>query len=313
MIVTLTANPAVDRTVSLRDALRPGEVQTARSVREDAGGKGVNVARVVAAAGVDTCAVLPVADDDPYRAIVASTGIPVTAVPVARRVRTNLAITDPAGITTKINLPGVRLTDEDADAVMAAVVEASGGARWLVLAGSLPSGVADTFYVDVIGAVRQRWGADAPRIAVDTSGAALRAVVEHGAVDLIKPNDEELAELTGIELDDRSLIDAVHRVAQLLVPARVASALVTLGGTGAMLISPEGALFAEAPRIRVASTVGAGDSSLAGYLLAEHAGLGAADRLRSAIRYGAAAASLPGTQAPTPADLGADVITVRPL
>lgn len=313
MIVTLTANPALDRTITLGAALRPGEVQAADSVREDAGGKGVNVSRAVAAAGVDTVAVLPIALDDPYGAVVAAAGIQTKVVPVLRHVRANLTIADPDGVTTKINLPGDPVTAADAAAVAAAVVEASQGARWLVLAGSLPRGVADTFYVEIADAVRSRWGADAPLIAVDTSGAALRKVVEHGAADLIKPNDEELVELTGVELEEGSLADAVHRVARRLVPEHAASALVTLGGAGAMLVTADGAWFAEAPRIKVASTVGAGDSSLAGYLLAEHAGLNPAARLQSAIRYGAAAASLPGTQAPTPDDLGTTDIIVRSL
>src|SRR6218665_1075176 len=268
MIVTFTANPALDRTITLGEALRPGEVQTAESVREDAGGKGVNVARVVAAARVDTVAVIPVASDDPYGAIVRAAKIPMTAVPVSGQVRTNLAITDPEGVTTKVNLPGAHLTGDDAAAITAAVVEACGGARWLVLAGSLPAGVPDTFYVEIAAAVRDRWGADAPRIAVDTSGAALHAIVEHGAADLIKPNDEELVELTGADLDDGPLAEAVLGVARRIVPERAASALVTLGGAGAVLVTADGAWFAEAPRIKVASTVGAGDSSLAGYLLA---------------------------------------------
>lgn len=313
MIVTFTANPALDRTITLGAALRPGEVQTAVSVREDAGGKGVNVARVVMASGVDTVAVIPVGADDPYGAIVQASGIPTSTVPVARRVRTNLAITDPEGETTKVNLPGESLTDADAAAITAAVVEASEGARWLVLAGSLPSGVADSFYVEVAEAVRAKWGARAPRIAVDTSGAALRAVVDSGVADLIKPNHEELVGLTGVALEDGSLAEAVREVARRIVPEKAASALVTLGGDGAVLVTGDDAWFGEAPRIKVASTVGAGDSSLAGYLLADHARLDPVARLQSAIRYGAAAASLPGTQAPTPADLGTGDIAVRSL
>ncbi len=80
-----------------------------------------------------------------------------------------------------------------------------------------------------------------------------------------------------------------------------------------MLVTADGAWQASPPRIRVVSTVGAGDSSLAGYLLADVAGDDPADRLRRSIRYGAAAASLPGTQAPTPADLPSGDIVVRSL
>lgn len=313
MIVTLTANPALDRTITLAAPLVPGEVQAATSAREDAGGKGVNVSRVIAAAGQPTIAVLPLADADPYRRPLEATGAPTSAVPVARAVRANLAITDHDGTTTKINLPGEPLSAEDISALTAAVVAASEGARWLVLAGSLPEALADTFYVDVVQAVRARWGAASPRIAVDTAGPALRQIVEHGAVDLIKPNDDELAEFTGAVLDPADPAGVAAAVARTIVPAQVASALVTLGASGAILVTAEGAWFCPAPRIRVASTVGAGDSSLAGYLLADLAGDDAADRLRSAVRYGAAAAALPGSQVPSPADLGGDSLTVRSL
>ncbi|MFT4229337.1 MAG: 1-phosphofructokinase [Microbacterium sp.] len=314
MIVTLTANPSLDRTITLGAALRPGHVQAAVSAREDAGGKGINVARVVAAAGVDTLAVLPLSADDPFGAALGASGVPARPVAICGRARANVTITDPDGTTTKLNLPGAALEGAERDAVVDAVVEACAGARWLALAGSLPPGAGDDFYVDVIAAVRSRWGEDAPLIAVDTSGAALRAVVERGAPDLIKPNDEELAELVGTApLTGDDLAASVLAVARALVPGRVASALVTLGADGAVLVTADGAWAAGPPGIQVVSTVGAGDSSLAGYLLADHAGASPEDRLRSAIRYGAAAASLPGTQPPTPADLPPGDIAVRPL
>ncbi|SIT72897.1 1-phosphofructokinase [Microbacterium sp. RU33B] len=304
MIVTLTANPSLDRAIALDEALRPGEVQAAASAREDAGGKGINVARVVAAAGVDAVAVLPLAEDDPFDAALRATRIATHRVAVTGHARANLTITDPDGVTTKLNLPGATLAPTEAAAVVAAVVEASRGARWLVLAGSLPPGVGDDFYVDVITAVRAAHGSDAPRIAVDTSGAALTAVVERAHPDLIKPNDEELAELAGVALDEAAeLASAVLPVARTLVPSRVGAALVTLGSHGAVLVEADGAWAGTPPPIRVQSTVGAGDSSLAGYLLADVEGAAAEERLRRAIRYGSAAASLPGTQAPAPGDL----------
>ena len=168
--------------------------------------------------------------------------------------------------------------------------------------GSLPPGVADDFYVRVIAAVRRAHGAHAPLIAVDTSGPALTAVVADGAPDLIKPNDEELGELVGAPLDGADAQSALD-VARALVPDRVGAALVTLGARGALLVDADGAWAAVPPPIRVVSTVGAGDSSLAGYVLGDARGEGPDERLRLAIRYGAAAASLPGTQAPAPGDL----------
>ncbi|QIG40434.1 1-phosphofructokinase [Microbacterium sp. 4R-513] len=314
MIVTLTANPSLDRTITLADALRAGEVQAATSAREDAGGKGINVARVVAAAGARSLAVLPLAADDPFDAALRASTVAARRVPIHGRVRANITITDPAGVTTKLNLPGARFAPDDVAAIIDAVVDACAGSRWLALAGSLPPGAGDDFYVATIDAVRTRLGDDAPRIAVDTSGPALAAVVADGRPDLIKPNDEELAELAGVALEEGDdLATAVLPVARRLVPATVGAALVTLGAHGAVLVDAEGAWAGAPPRIQVVSTVGAGDSSLAGYLLADLDGAGPEERLRRAIRYGAAAASLPGTQAPSPADLPAGDVPIRAL
>ncbi|MGN8552783.1 UNVERIFIED_CONTAM: 1-phosphofructokinase [Microbacterium sp. SLM126] len=313
MIVTLTAHPSLDRTITLEGPLRPGDVQGAASAREDAGGKGINVSRVVATAGVETVAVLPLAAGDPFESALATAGIATRVVPVQGHARANVTITDPAGVTTKLNLPGARLTQADAADVVTAVVEAARGARWLVLAGSLPPGAPDDFYVRVIEAVRSACGDAAPLIAVDTSGAALAAVVARGRPDLIKPNDDELAELAGTTLPEGDLAEAVTALARSLVPARVAAALVTLGADGAVLVTADGAWAALPPAVRVVSTVGAGDSSLAGYLLADESGAEPEERLRGAVRYGAAAASLPGTQAPAAADLPTGDVPVTRL
>ncbi|WP_314148968.1 hexose kinase [uncultured Leifsonia sp.] len=313
MIVTLTANPSLDRSITLAAPLRPGEVQYAAAAREDAGGKGINVARVVAAAGVPALAVLPLAEDDPFGAVLRSAGVQTSPVPIHGHARANLTITDPAGVTTKLNLPGSTLTPADAAALVDAVVEACAGAGWLVLAGSLPPGAGDDFYVTVIDAVRGRWGDAAPKIAVDTSGEALRRAVFDGHPDLIKPNEDELAELSGVAFAGDDLPQAVLAVARTIVPAHADAALVTLGALGSVLVTAEGGSVAEAPRIRVRSTVGAGDSALAGYLLADTAGAGDEDRLVLAVRYGSAAASLPGTQAPRAADLPGDDIRVAAL
>lgn len=312
MIVTLTANPSLDRTMTVSAPLLPGEVQAATSAREDAGGKGINVARVIAAAGEDCAAVLPLAPGDPFESVLRAAGVRAQRVPVSGLVRTNLAITDPAGVTTKLNLPGAALSPGEASAIIDAVVAASAGARWLVLAGSLPPGADDEFYVRVIHAVRAAHAAP-PRIAVDASGPALAAAVAHGRPDLIKPNDDELAELAGTVIDGADAVAAVLEVARSLVPANIGAALVTLGADGAVLVEDGAAWAATPPRIRAVSTVGAGDSSLAGYLIAHTRGARPEERLRHAVRYGAAAASLPGTQPPAPADLPAGDVPVARL
>lgn len=314
MIVTVTTNPSLDRTVSLAAALRVGEVQAAESAREDAGGKGINVARVISAASQRTLAVVPLFPGDPFAAALRHAAVPVRSVPATGPARANITIADADGVTTKLNLPGVPMSGEDAARLVEAIVVAAEGADWLVLAGSLAPGLADDFYVTVIRAVRGRWADGAPLIAVDTSGPALSAVVAAGRPDLIKPNDEELADLAGVAIGtDRDLPDAVHAIARSLVPDRVGAALVTLGADGAVLVTSEGAWHGTPPPTRVRSTVGAGDSSLAGYLLAATAGATPEERIRSGIRYGSAAAALPGTQPPTPSDLPSGDVPVRLL
>ncbi|MGA8257586.1 MAG: 1-phosphofructokinase, partial [Nocardioides sp.] len=106
MIVTLTPNPSIDRTVILGDRLERGAVHRAESVLSQAGGKGVNISRACCAAGVDTVAVLPAADDDPFTHELVGAGIHHSLVAAPGRVRVNLTISEPDGATTKINTPG---------------------------------------------------------------------------------------------------------------------------------------------------------------------------------------------------------------
>ena len=129
----------------------------------------------------------------------------------------------------------------------------------------------------------------------------------------VKPNGEELAQLAGVdgvELEQRAAagdLAPVVGAARALRDKGVGAALVTLGGAGAVLVDDDEAWFAQAPAVRVRSTVGAGDSSLAGYLLAEARGLGPEERLEWAVCHGSVAASLPGTGLP----LGLDPATLR--
>ncbi|MCW4457379.1 hexose kinase [Microbacterium sp. MPKO10] len=313
MIVTLTAHPSFDKTIELGGPLAPGHVHTALGTREDAGGKGVNVSRAVAAARADTVAVLPLDDTDPYDGALRDARISARRVPISGAARSNITLVDPEGETTKVNLPGATLGTTDAGELIDALVDVCGGADWLVIAGSLPPGASDDFYVNVITAVRERLGTKSPRIAVDTAGAALHAVVTSAAPDLVTPNAEELAELVGAPSGGTVTggAEAALALAEQLVPGAVRSALITLGADGAVLVDGDGTWVGTAPAIRVASTVGAGDSALAGYLLAHTEGRSPEERLRRAIQYGAAAAALPGTQPPSPHTLPTEGITIH--
>ncbi|MGW0325202.1 1-phosphofructokinase family hexose kinase [Nocardia sp. NPDC003183] len=320
MIVTLTANPSVDRTITLTEPLRRGQVHRAASVTSHPGGKGVNVARVVSGGGAAVTAVLPGADDDPVLHGLRTAGIEFRAVQVTGGPRVNLTIAESDGTTTKINEPGRPLTARDLAELTALLVEVATGAEWIVLSGSLPPGVPVDWYAQLVATLSTACPSPnrtrGPRVAVDTSDAPLLALFAEsvGATpDLIKPNSEELAQLTGLDAVDLENPTAAAEAAVKLIDRGVGAVLATLGAAGAVLVTAEDAWFAAAPPIVARSTVGAGDSALAGYLLADLAGESPADRLRTAVAYGSAATALPGTGLPGPADIVLEAVTAHPL
>jgi 1-phosphofructokinase len=313
MIVTLTVNPSLDRTVELPSAIERGQVQRALASHQEPGGKGINVTRALVASGVDTLAIFPAAETDQMVTAMRASELPFENLPIAGAVRSNIALTEPDGTTTKVNEPGPEVSEDELDALSDRVVAASEGASWLVIAGSLPPSIRQDYYVRLVRVLREELGPAAPRIAVDSSGEPLQLLLaSEVSIDLIKPNAEELAELTGTGSGDAFEADpalAADAAAQLFGRG-VGCALVTLGSRGAALVTPHGTWFAAAPRIEARSTVGAGDSSLAGYLLADADGRPPEESLAQAVAHGAAAASLPGSTVPTRQQAGRFSITV---
>ena len=341
MIVTLTPNPSLDRTVTLPGPLVRGGVNRLSGVVVEPGGKGVNVARVLVSAGQPATAVLPAAAHDPLllaldaaaaTASADSAALSTHAVTVAAPVRINTAVTEPDGTTTKLNEPGAALSPQEIDAVEAALLKAATAAaaggggdvhHWAVLSGSLPPGVPTDWYARLVRLLRE--AAPGLRIAVDTSDeplAALAAGLPESAPDLVKPNGEELGQLVGLPADRAMALEegAAHGdlapvadAARILVDLGLGAVMATLGPAGAVLVTGGGAWHATAPKVPVASTVGAGDSSVAGYVLADVRGGDEPERLRTAMAYGSAAASLPGTTLPAPGDLPAQEVVVTRL
>ena len=314
MIITLTPNPSLDRTIELASPLARGEVQRALAAHQEPGGKGVNICRALEASGVKCLAVLPGDPADPVLVALRAQGIPHLGLPIGASLRSNVAITEPDGITTKVNEPGPDLTEAHRAALVELVLQAADGASWVVLAGSLPPGLAAGFYADITVELRRRYGAGAPKVAIDSSGAPLAAALA-ARPDLLKPNAEELAELTGFS-DATSLegdpLLAAH-AARTLVTAGVGAVLATLGSKGALLVTAQGSWFAQSPPIVARSTVGAGDSALAGYLLSHLTGAAAPECLRQAAAHGAAAASMPGSTVPALDQTNPEAVTVTAI
>ena len=318
MIVTVTPNPSIDRTVTLNSPLTRGAVHRVGSVTSEPGGKGVNVARALTLAGLEAVAVLPASGNDPLVTALQASAVPFRCVPITEAVRTNLAITETDGTTTKLNERGAALDAAALDALTRSVVAAAEHASWVVMSGSLPPGVPDGWYADVVAQLAPF----ACRVAVDTSDAPLTALAAsfgRGAPDLIKPNAEELAGLTGASADDletavaqgdpEPVVSAAHR----LLDQGARAVLATLGAAGAVLVDETGSWMATPPPIVPRSTVGAGDASLAGYVRADVVGAEPPQRLRMAVAYGSAAAALPGSALPSPAQIDLEAVRVTSI
>jgi 1-phosphofructokinase len=292
MIVTVTPNPSVDRTYEI-PALAVGEINRATRVHQEPSGKGVNVTRALTVNGLPSLAVLPCGgpEGETLMALLEAEAVAYRAVPIAGAVRINISLAEPGGRATKINEAGPGLDQAELEALTSAALTAAGpGDRpgdWLVCSGSLPPGVPPDYYADA-GRQAHETGL---RFALDTSGAALRAGLEAGP-EVVKPNMDELAEVTGTPVT--SLREAIAG-ARLLLTRGAGCVLVSMGADGALLVSPDGAWHAAAQAPRVRSTVGAGDALLAGFLAADGAGEGA---LAEAVIWATAAVGVPGSHVP---------------
>jgi 1-phosphofructokinase len=300
MILTVTPNPSLDRTYEL-PALHRGSVLRAITDQVDPGGKGVNVSRAVAAAGHRTVAVLPLGGPEGalLGRLLRDHGIEVTGVPVSGSTRVNTTLVEADGTLTKVNAAGPQITDSEAEALLEAVRLLSVGADWIACCGSLPRGLPPDWYAELV-ARTHRAGA---RIALDTSGAALAAALPERP-DVVKPNTEELAETVGRPL--ATVGDAV-KAAEELRARGAHTVLASLGADGQLLLDASGTYFGSAAAEVVRSNVGAGDASLAGFLVAGGAGT---DALAAAVEHGTATVQLPGSAMPTPADLHQSAVAV---
>ncbi|MFF2197967.1 1-phosphofructokinase [Streptomyces sp. NPDC058157] len=301
MILTVTPNPSLDRTYEIPSLGRGEVLRAAAGDRVEPGGKGVNVSRAVAAAGVPTTAVLPLGGTPGalLAELLGAQGVDVTAVSVAGQTRSNISLAEPDGTLTKVNAAGPRLSAREAALLLDTVRTCAGGPEWIACCGSLPPGPGPGWYAELVARARET-GA---RVALDTSGPALLAALP-ARPDLIKPNAAELAEAVGRPL--ATLGDAVKAAGELL--ARGAGAvLASLGPQGQLLVDAEGAFHGTAPVTAVRSDVGAGDAALAGFLVAGGHGPAA---LAAALAHGAAAVRLPGSAMPTPADLRPEEVRI---
>ncbi len=289
-IVTLTLNPAIDASTAVAHVISERKLRCL-PLRYEPGGGGINVSRVLRRLGDDAPAIYTAGGPagELLGRLLDAEFVPRCPVPIEGWTRENLNVTEEAsGRQYRFCTPGPALSEGDVERCLAALQSVRPAPSFVVSSGSLPPGVAPSFYARLARLCRA-FGA---RCVLDASGEALRLAAEEG-VYLLKPSLREFQELMQSPgADETRILDLARR----LVAARACELLVlSLGSGGALWVTSSGSERVMAPAVPVSSGVGAGDSMVAGILHALVRGKPPAE----AVRYGVAAASAsvmnPGT------------------
>ncbi|KLU65450.1 tagatose-6-phosphate kinase [Desulfosporosinus acididurans] len=292
MIKTVTLNAAVDKTVEVRD-FRLGSVNRISKLQMDAGGKGINVSKVIRALNGESMAlgVLAGRNGEFIQAEIEHRGISHDFLFVQGETRTNLKIVDPLNSTfTDINEPGIMISEAAVQEIEDRIFKDFDSETSLVLSGSIPSSVPSSIY--------RRWleraNALGGKTFLDADGELLREGLKAKPY-LVKPNLHELEHFLGQKL---SGLEEVAKAARDLLRQGVEVIVVSLGSEGALFAYQEQVIHARALPVEVKSTVGAGDAMVAALTLVPPG----EDYLLRAVRWAIAASAAqvitPGTQPP---------------
>lgn len=291
MLHTVTLNPALDKTAVV-ESFTVDAVNRITDLREDPGGKGINVSKVASELGHASVAHVVLAGQTGKKISAALTdmGIESKVFEVEGETRTNLKIVDPLlNTNTDVNEPGPAIGSEQFASFARSLTDEVGQGDVVVLAGSLPKGLGPDSYALLVTSLRSL-GA---KVFLDADGEPLRLALKARPY-LIKPNDHELAGLIGHELP--SVAD-IAQAAKNLVADGIERVVVSMGGAGALFVTADTVLLAKAPKVKVGSTVGAGDSVVAALACAEISGLSLEESARLAVATGSANVMCSGTQA----------------
>ncbi len=287
MILTLTINPAIDRTISV-DRLAFEDRSYIQSTRESAGGRGINAAGVIHSFGGNTAAVLTSGGDSGKRVeqLLRGSGLHICVVPIHNAIRTNITITDKHGLTVNLNEAGPELSKEEVARVEQVVREALGSASWLLVCGSLPPGVPQAFYANLITIARRK----KVHTLLHADGHALGEGIE-AKPTVVTPNQQEAERLLGRALLTRThYLEAAERIRRMGAQTVVLS----LGSRGAVGAFADGLREAIPPRVDAVCPIGAGDALTAAYVWSMRHKPDVVDALRWGVAAGTASARLPG-------------------
>ena len=295
-ILTLTLNPAFDLHC-MADKFLTGHENTARILDYCAGGKGINISKLLNVCGVNNLcfAVLGEKNGAKFSEMLTAEGVTLRALTVAGRIRENVTVHTLTGEETRLSFAGFEAPPMLMRQVRSLLADELGGGDVLTLTGTLPKGLDVSEVKDFLADCTAR-GA---RIVVDSRSFSLEDLIELKPW-LIKPNEEEISHYLGREVTDFS---EVTWEAKELHYRGIANTMISLGSRGALLACDDGIFVATPPLIKAVSTIGAGDSTIGGFLAATKMGKPPREALRYAVACGTASCLTEGTRPPRLSDV----------
>ncbi|MCB2409800.1 1-phosphofructokinase family hexose kinase [Hymenobacter lucidus] len=290
-IVTLTLNPTVDKSTTA-DQIIPDQKLRCAAPKFEPGGGGINVSRALKRLGADSLAVFPVGGPTGtlLRELLTQEQIRQAPVETVSRTRENFIVVDAStGQQYRFGMPGTPLAPEEQQQILTTLKSLPTVPDFLVISGSLPPGVEPEFLVRIARAAKEL----GVKVVADTSGPALQQLLAEG-VYLAKPNVGELSKMAGVdELDNEAVAAAARKLVQ---EGKCDIVVVSLGPQGACVVSRDFVDHIPAPAVKKRSTVGAGDSMVAGLVYGLATGLSVRETGRLGVACGTAATMNPGTE-----------------
>jgi 1-phosphofructokinase len=292
MIITVTMNPAIDKTVDLEHMVQGG-LNRVKNVIIDAGGKGINVSKTIKELGGETIATGFVGGSGGMliKKVLQDLGIRSDFIEIKNEVRTNLKVVEADGNVTEFNEPGPQVTGEELEALTQKLLSYANEEALFVLAGSIPNGISKTIYQTLTYKLKEK-GA---KVFVDADGELFIQSLEAGP-DIIKPNRHELEEYyhKDYRVDEAELID----MGQSLLEKGIGMIAISLGQMGALFITKDKVLRCPGLKVEAHSTVGAGDAMVAALSFSYNQGLPLEECAKLGIATSAGAVTTKGTKPP---------------
>ena len=293
MIITVTMNPAIDKTAYV-ESFKPGGLNRLMNIILDAGGKGINVSKTIKELGEQTvaCGFVGGSSGKLFRKLLSEQGIHTDFVELQDDIRTNLKVMEAGGSITEFNEPGPMVTEEELECLVNKLLGYACEDNIFVLAGSIPGGVPGDIYGKLTRLLRKKGS----KVIVDSDGELLVNALE-AAPDVIKPNRQELEEYFNLNsTGDKTELIALGKK---LLDKGIGMVTISLGPQGAIFVTKERVLYCPGLRVEAHSTVGAGDAMTAALAYGLQRGLPLEEYAKLGVAVSAGAVTTKGTKPPS--------------